>query len=172
MSNLTKIGTRKDTSKNEKNFIIKRPVQSKNYAFAKSGVVAAGKYRSFIIDVEFTKTKAGEDAVDLLYDLTDQKGTTYHVRMRYPDDSYYYAELCGALLDAGLQEGDSLKKAIGIEESIVLEYVNGEKIGSITARAPISEKAVNGKTAEIDEADDTDEDYDDLEEDDLVEDEE
>lgn len=154
MSSLTRLGARNGLRQNEKNFIIKRPVQARNYAFAKNGVVAAGKYRSKIAGVEFTKTKAGEEAVDLLYDLTDQKGTRYHVRMRYPDGSYYYDELCGALLAAGLQEGDSLKKAIGLEEAIALEYVNGEKIGSITSRSPIGKKVIGETVAEVEETED------------------
>ena len=172
MSSLTRLGARNGLQQNEKKFVIKHPVQAKNYAFSKKGVVATGKYRSKIAGVEYTKTKAGEEAADLLYDLTDQKGMGYHIRIRYPAESFYYDELCGALLAAGLQAGDSLEKAIGLEETIVLEYPNGSTIGSITARTPISKKAGNGKIAEIDEDDDVDEDYDDLEEDDLEEEEE
>ena len=151
MSSLTRLGARNGLRQSEKKFVIKHPVQAKNYAFAKKGVVAAGKYRSKIAGVEFTKTKAGEEAVDLLYDLTDQKGMGYHIRMRYPAESFYYDELCGALLAAGLQAGDSLEKAIGLEETIALEYPNGSTIGSIVQRAPIGKNAIKKKVLEVED---------------------
>lgn len=177
MSKIMKTITRKDTTTAEKKGLdiqIKRSVQGSKYSFAKAGVVAPDKYDSSIAGVEVTRTKGGEDAVDILYNLTNQEGKTFHVRMRYPLGSFYFEELCDALLEAGLKEGMDIKKAVGIEEEVTIDYVNGERIGSIVERVPVGSKSTETKTANADkdEADDDDDEFDfaDDEEDDLEDD--
>ena len=168
MSKIMKTSNRKDTTAVEKkvpNIQIKRSVKGSNYSFAKAGVVAPGKYSSIIAGVEITKTKGGEDAVDILYDLVDQKSKNFHVRMRYPVSSFYFEELCDALLEAGLEEGMDIKKAVGIEEEIIIDYANGERIGSVAERSPIGKKAIKTKVMEIEEDADEDSEFDDCLED-------
>lgn len=154
MSKSMRLTSRKDTNIIEKkgpDIPIKRSPQGKNYAFAKPLVVKAGHYRSVITGVEVTQTKAGEEAVDVLYDLVDQKEKHFHVRMRYPVESCYFNELCDALLEAGLTEGMDIKKAVGIEEEITIDYVNGERIGSIVERVPVGTKSTEPKAVNADE---------------------
>lgn len=145
------------------NLQLKRPVLNTSYAFAKPAVVAAGKYISTIVDVKRAKTKAGEDAVDVYYDLVSTSNKTFHILMRYPLNSTHFAELIEALWSAGLSEDDDITTAVGVKERIVLQYINSD-IGSITARAPIGKQAVKTKATEADEADEAeDEDeYDEL----------
>lgn len=158
MSKIMKTSNRKDntTEKKALSILIKRSAKGSDYSFARAGIVTAGQYNSTIAGVENVKTKGGKDAVDVLYDLVDQKGKRFHVRMRYPVESYYFNELCDALLEAGLKEGVDIKKAVGINEEILLDYLNGETIGSITARAPIGQKATKEMVAEV-EADEGEE---------------
>lgn len=133
---------------------IARKAQSKQFSFAKPGVVPPGEYRSRIVCMEDSKTKAGEEAVDVLYELTDDSDKKYHVRMRYPLDGYYFEELCDTLLDAGLTEESKLSDAVGLEEQVVLDYPNGERIGSFTSRCPVSCKASNGPSGRSEAAED------------------
>lgn len=154
MSKIIKTSNRKDTTTIEKKGLeiqVKRSVKGSNYSFPKAGVVAPGKYSSTITRVEITKTKGGKDAVDILYDLVDQKDKRFHARLRYPVESIYFGELCDALLEAGLKEGMDIKKAAGIKEEIILDYLNGETIGSITARAPIGKNATKEMVAEVED---------------------
>ena len=113
---------------------ITRKAQAKKFSFAKTGVVPPGTYKSEIVGIEEAQTKAGEEAVDVLYELTSTSGRKYHVRMRYPVDGYFFEELCDALLDAGLAEGSKLSEAVGLEEEVELAYSNGERIGSFVNR--------------------------------------
>ena len=124
---------------------ITRKSLSKQFSFAKPGVVLPGTYISKIVGVEESKTKAGEEAVDVLYELTSDSGKKHHVRMRYPLDGFYFEELCEALLDAGLTEDSKLSDAVGLEEQVVLGYPNGERIGSFISRYPADRKVSIGK---------------------------
>lgn len=169
MAKTMKIGSRKDTTAVEKKeglgINLTRPVQSKMYAFAKPGVVAAGKYTSTIVEVKRAKTNAGAIAIDVRYDLVDAANKEYHVLMRYPCDSKHFGNLIDALLAAGLSEEDDIADAVGVREKVMLEYVDGETIGSITARSPIDKRVTKKKATEvevIEEEEDTDDEFDDF----------
>jgi len=151
---------------------ITRKAQTKQFSFAKIGIVPPDEYRSKIVGLEDSRTKAGEDAIDVLYELTSASGKKFHVRMRYPLDGYFFEELCDALLDAGLTEDSKLSDAVGLEEQVVLDYENGERIGSFVSRSPVSRKASNGKgscseavegeeTEAVEDEDQDEEDFDD-----------
>ena len=79
-----------------------------SYDFPKKGVVPEKKYKSKIVEILDTKTKAGAMAVDVHYDLVDQNGRVRHVKQRYPDGSFYFEVLCDALIAAGHPEGAPL----------------------------------------------------------------
>ena len=146
------------------NLQLKRPALNTGYAFAKPAVVAADKYVSTIVDVKRTKTKAGEEAIDVYYDMVSRLNKTFHVLMRYPLNSTHFAEFIEALWSAGLSEEDDVIAAVGVKEKIVLEYVDGATIGSITARAPFGNQAVKAKVIEDDDADESEaeDEYDEL----------
>lgn len=124
---------------------ITRKAQTKQFSFAKIGIVPPDEYRSKIVGLEDSRTKAGEDAIDVLYELTSASEKKFHVRMRYPLDGYFFEELCDALLDAGLTEDSKLSEAVGLEEQVVLGYPNGERIGSFVSRCPADRKVSIGK---------------------------
>ena len=126
---------------------VKRTAKASNYAFAKPGVVPPGEYRSKIVGMEETMTRAGEEAVDVLYELTDSSGKQYHIRARYPTDGYYFDKLCDALLNAGLPDGSKLSDGIGIEEEVTLDYPDGGRIGNFVDRRPVNSAATGRKSA-------------------------
>lgn len=115
---------------------IRRSSKTTSYAFAKEKVVPPGSYRSQIADVQMSETKSGAEAVDVHYDLTDPAGKKYHVKMRYPVDSYYFEELCDALVDAGIPENADISAAIGVTETIELAYDEDSSFGSFVSREP------------------------------------
>ena len=157
MSKIFNNGTRKDTTPAKKTGLgisLARPVQSRNYAFAKEGVVPAGKYTSTIVEINRSKTKSGAEAVDILMDLRNAADRVFHILMRYPRDSAHFAELVGALLAAGLSETDDIIAAVGIRERVVLEYINDSTIGSITSRSPIGRKVIAKTVTEVEEPED------------------
>ena len=118
----------------------RKTVSNDGYAFPKKKVVPPGNYRSKIVDVQDAVTNAGAQAVDVFYDLSDSGNKTYHIKQRYPLDSYYFDELCDALLDAGLPEGSRISKAKGINENVTLEYPEGSSLGSFSARCPVEDR--------------------------------
>ena len=127
------------------------------FSFPKRGIVPAGKYRCKVVAFEDSRTKAGEEAVDALYELTSATGEQYHIRTRYLVDSYYYCEFCDALLDAGLKENSLLADAVGIEEEIVLDYPDGARIGCFTSRRPLGRRdCQDGDTLDAEDSNCTD----------------
>lgn len=144
---------------------VKRTAKASNYAFAKLGVVPPGDYHSKIVGMEETMTRAGEEAVDVMYMLTDSSGKQYHIRARYPTNGYYFDKFCDALLNAGLPEGSKLSDGIGTEEEVTLDYPDGGRIGSFVDRRPVNSAATGRKSAgsnprvleDVDEDDEDDE---------------
>lgn len=115
---------------------VKRSNKTASYAFAKESVVPPQTYQSQIADVLMTKTKSGNEAVDVHYDLTSSTGKRYHVKMRYPLDSFYFEELCDALIEAGVSENADISAAIGVTETVELAYDNDSVFGSFVSRNP------------------------------------
>lgn len=117
------------------------------YAFAKIKVVPPNRYNSKIVAMELATTKAGAEAIDALYDLTASDGSKYHVRMRYPDGSFFLEEFLEALRAAGLPANAKLSDAVGIQEVVELDYVNDESIGTFINRWPVGKVPVNRRTS-------------------------
>ena len=138
--------------------IVRGSAKSAEYAFPKPKLVPAGQYRSKIVDILESVTKNGDEAIDVHYDFDDGVHR-YRIKMRYPVESSHFEALCDALIEAGIPENASIKKAVGIEETVVLDYPDGATMGSIVSRSPIIATAV--------EAVDEDDDYDMLDDDDL-----
>lgn len=59
----------------------RKAVSNDGYAFPKKKVVPPGDYRSKIVDIKDAVTKAGDQAVDVFYDLRDADNRTYHVKI-------------------------------------------------------------------------------------------
>lgn len=137
--------------------IVRGSPKSVDYAFPKPRLIPKGQYHSKIVDVFESTTKQGDDAVDVHYDFTNEN-QRYRVKMRYPVASSHFQALCDALIDAGVPENASIKKAIGVEETVELDYPNGATMGSIVSRSPVMSTAVEAVE---------DDDYDMLDDDDL-----
>ena len=137
--------------------IVRGSAKSAEYAFPKPKLVPAGKYHSKIVDILESVTKNGDEAIDVHYEFDDGVHR-YRIKMRYPVESTHFEALCDALIDAGVPENTSIKKAVGIEEMVVLDYPDGATMGSIVSRSPINATAVT--------AVDDDDDYDMLDDDD------
>jgi hypothetical protein len=131
--------------------IVRSSPKSVDYAFPKPKLIPKGQYRSKIVDIFESTTKQGDDAVDVHYEFTNGN-QRYRVKMRYPVESSHFEALCDALIDAGVPENASIKKAIGVEETVELAYPNGTTMGSIISRSPINTTTV--------EAVEDDDDYD------------
>ena len=138
--------------------IVRGSAKTAEYAFPKPKLVPAGKYRSKIVDILESVTKNGDEAIDVHYEFDDGVHR-YRIKMRYPVESTHFEALCDALIDAGVPENASIKKAIGVEETVELAYPNGTTMGSIISRSPINTTTV--------EAVEDDDDYDMLDDDDL-----
>lgn len=137
--------------------IVRGSSKAAEYSFPKPKLIPAGKYRSKIVEILESVTKNGDEAIDVHYDFDDGVHH-YRIKMRYPVESSHFEALCGALIDAGVPENTSIKKAIGVQETVELDYPNGATMGSIVSRSPIITTAV--------EATEDDDDYDMLDDDD------
>lgn len=136
--------------------IVRGSAKSAEYAFPKPKLVPAGQYRSKIVDILESVTKNGDEAIDVHYDFDDGVHR-YRIKMRYPVESSHFEALCDALIDAGVPENTNIKKAIGVEETVELDYPYGATMGSIVSRSPV--------TSTVEDVDDDDEDL--LDDDDM-----
>ena len=108
-----------------------------NVPMAKANKIPPGVYRSKIASIKDVTTQAGDDAVEVVYDLTAADGSRLKMREIIPIDSYYYEKFGDALISAGLEEGADLQDAIGIEEDVVLDYPSPGGIGHFKSRRPV-----------------------------------
>lgn len=115
--------------------------------------IPAGKYRSRIIKVSFKKTAAGEDAVEIIYELTAPDGSVRKMREVIPEDSWAFERFCDALIAAGLEDDGDIKDAVGVTEEVYLDYPNANRLGHFTKRAPVTAKNIPDTPAEDDEDD-------------------
>lgn len=143
--------------------------RSSTVPLARSSNVPAAKYDSTIISAEPTKTAAGADAAEIVYELRATDGTAYKIREVIPFDLWVFAKFCDAMIEAGLQDGDDLSKTIGVRERIVLDYPTPGGIGRIKERHPITtDDGTTSPDVDYDQknASDQDDEFDDFLEDD------
>lgn len=103
--------------------------------------IPAGRYRSKITSVADSTTASGDDAIDVVYQLTSSTGATYQMRERIPFDTYPYILFGNAMIAAGLNPGDDPVKAVGVTEDVTLYYPSPGTIGNFSKRKPITSKA-------------------------------
>lgn len=103
--------------------------------------IPAGRYRSKIVSVTDSTTASGDDAIDVVYQLTSPTGASYQMRERIPFDTYPYILFGNAMIAAGLNPGDDPVKAVGVEENVLLYYPSPGAIGHFSKRKPITSKA-------------------------------
>lgn len=112
--------------------------KSSTVPLARSSNVPAAKYDSTIVSAKPTKTAAGADAAEIIYELRAADGTAYKIREVIPFDLWVFDRFSDAMIEAGLQDGDDLSKAVGVQERIILDYPTPGGIGRIKERHPIS----------------------------------
>lgn len=106
---------------------------------ARANKIPAGRYRSTIISIKEVKTVAGDEAVEITYDLVSPDGQHRQMREVIPFDTWPYAQFCTALIYAGLNDGDDLLSAVGIVEDVVIEYPDPNGLGHFSERYPVSD---------------------------------
>ena len=114
--------------------------------FIKQSVVPAGTYIARVTAVKEAQTTAGDDAIDIVYELTSTKGTVVTAKERYPVDGYVLEKLIAHWFDNNLLPEDATyADIVGIEETVDISFVNPKALGSVANRRPI--KQVTNKTA-------------------------
>ena len=108
----------------------------RNVPMARAGNIPAGHYRSTIMKISSTKTAAGEDAVEVIYELVSPKGHRWRMREVLPVDGWPFEKFGDALIAAGLHEGDDLICAVGVAEDVELAYPNPRGLGHFATRTP------------------------------------
>lgn len=111
--------------------------------------IPAGRYRSKITSVADSTTASGDDAIDVVYQLTSSTGDSYQMRERISFDTYPYILFGNAMIAAGLNPGDDPVKAVGVTEDVTLYYPSPGAIGHFSKRKPVISKV----TAAIDDED-------------------
>ena len=109
---------------------------------AKANKIPPGSYRSRITSIKATKTSAGDEAVETIYDLVAADGKQFQMREVIPVDAWAFELFCDALLTAGLQEGEDLTAAVGITEDVELVYPNPKGLGHFKNRKPVTDADV------------------------------
>lgn len=144
-------------------------------------VAPAGIYKSRITNVIMSRTTGGDDAVDVIHELTAENGKVVQGCIRYILGGHHLACFYNAMLDAGVPEENPITDAIGVEELLEIVYPQRGSLAKIKSRRPLEEpdekpapkqksvakqKAVVKHQAPAPAADDGDDDFDDFLEDD------
>ena len=108
---------------------------------AKANKIPPGQYRSTIISIKAVTTAAGDDAVEVVYDLVTEDGNKYQMREIIPVDSWAFERFSDAMIAAGMEEDDDLTDAVGITEDVELVYPNPKGLGHFGQRTPADKEA-------------------------------
>lgn len=99
--------------------------------------ILPGEYRSKIVKVSITKTRAGDEAVEVIYELTAADGKVFKMREIIPIDSWAFEKFGNAMIAAGLEENEDLEKTIGVTEDVTLTYDEPGGLGHFSKRVPV-----------------------------------
>lgn len=128
--------------------------RNKTVPMARQKNIPAGKYRSKIVKVSFKKTRAGEDAVEIIYELTAPDGSVRKMREVIPYDSWAFEIFCDTLIAAGLEDGDDISAAVGVTEDVLLEYPDTHGLGHFTKRTPSTAQSAPSTSMNVDDDED------------------
>ena len=107
--------------------------------FLKQSVVPAGTYTARVTAVKEAKTTAGEDAIDIVYELARAKGNVVTAKERFPVDGYLLGKLIDHWYDNQLLPDDATyADIVSIEETVDISYVNPSSLGSLQNRRPVN----------------------------------
>ena len=171
--------------KSTNNSVLSRKLAHSNNAakipFVRQSIVPAGTYTAKVITVKEAKTTAGEDAIDIIYNLTNANGKVVAAKERFPIDGYVLTKLSTHWFNNNLLPDDATyADIVSIEETVDISYVNPKALGCLRNRRPVNQasKATPKKTSapsveDVDEVapvEDVEEDFDDDYEDFLADD--
>lgn len=104
-------------------------------------VAPAGTYESRIAAVAMAKTNGGENAVEVIYELTADDGKVVQGRLLYTLDGYYLGSFNDAMLAAGLPKGSPITDAVNVREQIEIAYPYKGSLAKIVSRRPLEAPA-------------------------------
>ena len=180
LSNSLKKNSRSVAS-NLNNIRIHRSQSQTTVPMLSQRVAPAGIYKSRITNVIMSRTTGGDDAVDVIHELTAEDGKVVQGCIRYILGGHHLACFYHAMLDAGVPEENPITDAIGVEELLEIVYPQRGSLAKIKSRRPLEEpgekpapkqksvatqKPVVKHQAPAPAADDGDDDFDDFLEDD------
>lgn len=105
---------------------------------AKANKIPPGSYHSTIASIKAVKTSAGDEAVEVIYDLVAADGKQLQMREVIPIESWAFEKFCDALIEAGLSEDDDLTAAVGVVEDVELVYPQPNGFGHFERRKPVT----------------------------------
>ena len=109
--------------------------------------IPTGQYRSKIVKISPKKTMAGEEAIEIIYELTAPDGSVRKMREVIPCDSWAYERFCDALIAAGLKDDDDITDAVGVTEDVYLTYPDARGLGHFSKRTPVITNSSPGTPA-------------------------
>lgn len=118
---------------------------------AKASKIPPGAYRSTITGITAVTTAAGDEAVEVIYDLVDADGRKLQMREVIPVESRAFERFSDALIAAGLEEDDDLLDAVGIVEDVELVYPDPKGLGHFGQRTPVDEGGTTKATPKANE---------------------
>lgn len=113
--------------------------------------IPAGQYRSKIAKISPKKTMSGEEAIEIIYELTAPDGNVKKMREVIPCDSWAYERFCDALIAAGLKDDDDITDAVGVTEDVYLTYPDARGLGHFSKRTPVITNGSPGTPADDDD---------------------
>lgn len=110
--------------------------------FIKQSVVPPGTYVARITAVKDAQSAANEDAIDIIYELTNTKGKVVTAKERYPIEGYLLEKLIVHWFDSQLLPADATySDIVGIEEQVDITYVHARALGNLKNRRPCNQVA-------------------------------
>lgn len=129
---------------------------------ARAKDIPAGRYTSEVKKVSFKKTMAGEDAVEVIYELIAMDGSVRQMREVIPMDSYSFECFSDAMIAAGLPDDADIEEVVGVKETVELVYPEPKGLGHFEKRRPVTattkQQATKGNRAQDDWLEDEEDD--------------
>ena len=120
------------------------------YVFPTYPDIQSGYYFSKIDEAKPTKTKSGDDAIEVFYEIKngvtcyqiangmlpkDTEIETYYIKQVYPTGTQYYEQLVDSMAEALGNRKFYVEDIIGVTEYVSLSY-NNSNIGGFNERYP------------------------------------
>ena len=105
---------------------------------ARAKDIPAGKYTSEVKKISFKKTRAGDEAVEVIYELIAADGSVMLMREVIPLDSWAFEIFSDAMIAAGVPDDADIEEVVGVKENVELVYSEPKGLGSFDKRRPVT----------------------------------